>query len=516
MKSITTNTPYYNPTIPKICVIGRPNVGKSTLFNRLLGKRKSITDPTAGVTRDPVRSLWQCNGHDLVLVDTGGLTESRNYLDQLITSRSFSAAQDADVLILVLDVVEGITSDDEMFIKRLRGFSERLIVAVNKVDNEKRDQEVWNFHKLGFSRVLGVSATHGYGFEELREEILTVLAIVRDDSVYLTELYPDEPNDPQEQSDDQSSGPVAQDDADDLVDDGSQQEADENGQVPHDNELKASRPALLRGRERASSWDLSIAILGQPNTGKSTLVNLLTNSDMSIVSPVAGTTRDVIEGSFSYKDKVFRILDTAGIRRKARVHEDLEYYSVNRAIASIEEADVVFLMMDAEKGLVDQDKKIAQQIINHGRACILVLNKWDLLPNLPNQFAAVTDRVRYLFPVLSFAPVMAISALNAQGINELLAKAVSLHQQLLTRMDTGQLNSRLTHWLETTPPPTSKGALRWKMRYITQTSVHPLEFVIFVNRVDGFPESYLGFITNRLRTECGLSEVPFRVHLRAR
>ena len=258
-----------------------------------------------------------------------------------------------------------------------------------------------------------------------------------------------------------------------------------------------------------------MAILGQPNTGKSTLVNLLTGSDLSLVSPVAGTTRDVIEGSFLFEDKVFRILDTAGIRRKARVTEDLEYYSVNRAIASIPEADVVLLMIDADKGLTDQDKKIAAQIVNEGRGVIMVLNKWDLMENLPNQFNAVCDRMRYLFPVLGFAPIMAISAKQGDGIGALLKEALRLKQQLYTRIETGRLNNLLKKWVEHTPPPTTRGAMRWKLRYMTQISIHPLEFVVFANKTDGFPEAYLGYIINRLRTECGLKDVPLKIRLRA-
>jgi GTP-binding protein len=516
--------------------VGRPNVGKSTLFNRLLGSRKAITDPTPGVTRDPVRALWRLAGKPVVLLDTGGLTESKDYLDQLITQKSLKTAQDAQVLILVLDVQEGVTAEDQEFIRRMRPFTDRIILAINKVDNQQREANVYNFHTLGFKPVVGVSSAHGIGLDELVEAITERLkGLVGEDYFALDENAAEaavetgfDEADEDGAGNDEAGSFLSADDPDleeriiaeleGEVDDGLKP-GEKTGSGRHLRggpvTLRDGSPRVAIGADQQPAWDISIAILGQPNTGKSTLVNLLTGSDLSLVSPVAGTTRDVIEGSFLFEDKVFRILDTAGIRRKARVHEDLEYYSVNRAIASIPEADVVFLMIDADKGLTDQDKKIAAQIVNHGRGVIMVLNKWDLMENLPNQFNAVCDRMRYLFPVLGFAPIMAISAQKGEGIGPLLKEALRVKAQLYTRIETGRLNNLLKKWLEHTPPPTTKGAMRWKLRYMTQISIHPLEFVVFANKSEGFPESYLGYITNRLRQELGLKDVPLKIRLRA-
>jgi GTP-binding protein len=532
LASPTTNTPYFDPSIPKVCIVGRPNVGKSTLFNRLLGSRKAITDPTPGVTRDPIRSLWAIDGRPVVLLDTGGLTESKDYLDQLITQKSLKTAQDAQVLVLVLDVEEGVTAEDQEFIRRMRQFSDRIILAINKVDNAKREAAVWNFHSLGFKPVVGISSAHGLGLDDLVEAVSVRLEeqlggawteSAAADGWEVTETATDAAAWADE-------GEAA---ADEALDEGvlSADDPDLEERIIAELEdeslgsgrrlrggprtLRDGSPRVAIGADSKPAWDISIAILGQPNTGKSTLVNLLTGSELSLVSPVAGTTRDVIEGSFLFEDKVFRILDTAGIRRKARVTEDLEYYSVNRAIASIASADVVFLMIDAEKGLTDQDKKIAAQIVKEGRGVIMVLNKWDLMQNLPNQFTAVSDRIRYLFPVLGFAPILAISAQKGEGIGPLLKEALRLKKQLYTRVETARLNALLRKWVDHTPPPSTKGAMRWKLRYMTQISIHPLEFVLFANKSEGFPEAYLGHITNRLRLECGLKDVPLRIRLRS-
>lgn len=501
--------------------MGRPNVGKSTLFNRLVRARKAITDPTPGVTRDPVRSMWKVGGRPVVLLDTGGLTESKEYLDKLITEKSLKSAQEAQVLMLVLDVDVGVTGEDQEFIKRMRQFTDRIILVINKVDNAKREAAVHEFHRLGFKPVVAISATHGSGCIELVEAI----------GARLDELLGPWTGSSAEEADDFDDAELNEADGNSIViEHGTSADhpdledmviaelegeaADERARSFGSITLRDGSPRPALGADNKPAWDISIAILGQPNTGKSTLVNLLTGSDLSLVSPVAGTTRDVIEGSFRFDDKVFRILDTAGIRRKARVTEDLEYFSVNRAIASIEQADIVLLMIDADKGLTDQDKKIAAQIVNNGRGVIMVLNKWDLMQNLPNQFVAVCDRMRYMFPVLGFAPILAISAKNGEGIEVLLKDCLRLKNELYSRVETARLNNLLARWIANTPPPATKGASRWKLRYITQISVHPLEFVLFVNKVDHFPEAYLGHILNRLRTDCNLKDVPLKLRLR--
>ncbi len=443
--------------LPDVVIVGRPNVGKSTLFNRLVGRRLAITDKTPGVTRDPVSAEGEICGVNVRFVDTGGMTMEKGRIHELVTAKSFDVAARARCIVLLLDVTE-VTAEDEEFVERLRPFEDRIVVAVNKVDNPEREQAVWDYYRFGYAPVVGISAAHGHNIEDLREAVVERLNAV--------------------------AATMSQETA---------------GAVAPETQEPEPRP-------------IRIAVLGQPNTGKSTLANRLVGAEHSIVSEVPGTTRDVIESRFRHKGVEFEILDTAGIRRKSKVNEDIEYYSVNRAIGTIEQADIVFLMVDAPKGLAEQDKKIAGQVVKKGKGVIVVLNKWDLMEQVKNQFEAVEDRVRFLFPILNFAPVVPVSATNGTGISKLLGLAVQLHSELSTRIETGRLNQSLAHWLAETPPPS--GRKHWKVRYMTQVSTQPLNFVMFVSRVAGFPSSYVGYIQNRIRRDFGLLHVPLDIVLR--
>lgn len=437
-----------NKVLPKVVVVGRPNVGKSTLFNRLIRERKAITDPTPGVTRDPIESTCLIGEKEVLLIDTGGFKIERDDdFDELVSLKSLEMIEDADLLLFLMDINE-ITPEDEAFIELLRPHEEKLLVVANKVDTVEKENEIWNLYSYGFSSVIGISASHNRNIYELEEEIISKI---------------------------------------DFVD--------------------------IEGRVMPDSPDIRIAILGKPNAGKSTLSNALTQSANSLVSDIAGTTRDVVSGDFVHEGTKYRILDTAGIRRKKKVKEDVEYYSVNRAIKSIEEADIVFLMIDVEEGLTEQDKKIASQIVKHGKGVIMVLNKWDLLKEMANQFKAVEDRVRFLFPVLSFAPVMRISALKKKGFEDLLKMTNKIHRQLNKRIETSELNEALAEWQEFTPAPMVKGKVM-KARYLTQVSAEPLKFVLFVNRKQGFPDSYIRYIRNQIRKEFGFSLVPLDLEVK--
>lgn len=444
--------------LPLVAIVGRPNVGKSTLFNRMIGKRKAITDPTPGVTRDPVYERFDMDGIPVVLVDTGGYKPDMEVLDDLVVERSMEILQSADLILLVTDVTE-IQGEDEELVQRLRPYSKRIMLVVNKVDNTTREEDVWNFYSLGFENVVPLSAAHGSNFFELQET----------GGKMLKELSP---------------AKVAS--------------AVENGGAGSDFDPET---ATIR-----------ISILGQPNTGKSTLNNILTGEGRSIVSDIPGTTRDIIEGSFAYKGRNFSVTDTAGIRRKKKVGENIEYYSVNRAISSIDDCDVVLLMIDADKGLSEQDKKIANLIVRQGRGVILVLNKWDLLPDISNQEEAVKDRIRFLFPILGFAPMVPVSALEQDGIGRLLNTVINVYGQMNRRVETSALNKALDDWLYDYQPPGRQ--IRYKVKYITQAGTNPVHFILFVNRVKGFPADWVQYLKNRLRKDLGFHSIPIRVDLK--
>jgi len=431
--------------VPKVALVGRPNVGKSTLFNRLLRSRKAITDPTPGVTRDPIEADWVVEGHPVKLVDTGGYKTKGDDLDAKVTAKSIAKAKEADLILLILDLME-LTAEDEEFVRLLRPMSDKVVVILNKADGLERESLMGEFYSLGFSEYLCVSAAHNRRIDELEELIVARLKF-----------------------------------SDTVVED--------------------AQP------------DIKMAILGKPNAGKSTLVNRLTGLDLSIVSPEPGTTRDPVEGRFEYKGTSFRVLDTAGIRRRAKVGEDIEYYSVNRALKTIELSDVVVLLIDAVEGLSDQDKKIAYQIVKDGRGVILGMNKWDLLPKVKNQLEAYTDRVRFLFPVLDFAPVVPISAQDNTGIPELLSTVVKVNRQLHQRVETSKLNEMLKIWMEDIPTAQVRGVI-YKIRYLTQVSAMPVKFVAFGNHGRDTPESLTKYIVNKIRKDLGFQDVPLELNVK--
>lgn len=434
--------------LPLISIIGRPNVGKSTLFNRLIGKRRAITDPTAGVTRDPIPERWLLGNHHVTLVDSGGVKVEKEGLDFAVSEKSLSLLEISDIIIFLMDVTE-ITAEDQMLLEELRPYTDKVVLAVNKVDDTSRDDLVWNYFSYGYQRVVGISAAHGLGIEELEDTILGMLDLER------TEEIPDEPE------------------------------------------------------------TIKLAIMGKPNTGKSTLTNLLTGRDISIVSDIAGTTRDVMRGTFIYKGTEYTVLDTAGIRRKSKVEEDVEYYSVNRAIKTIDEADVVLLMIDVKEGLAEQDKKIAQLIVRRGKGIVLVLNKIDQLKGIGNELEAIKDRVRFLFPILNFAPLMPISALEGQDIGKLLDMVWQVWRQLNKRIDTSDVNEALKRWTTDQEPP--RGAAgHYKVLYGTQVSENPVRFLFFVNRISQFPDTYVSYLKNCIRKDFGFSYIPVEISLRER
>lgn len=435
-------------SLPVVVLAGRPNVGKSTLFNRLLGRRRAITDPTPGVTRDPVEADCFIAGMPLRLVDSGGFKlADREGLDKLVVEKTLDAIKKADLVILILDA-GGMTGEDEEFIELLRPFRSRLIAAVNKTEGGRLQAGAWNILSLGFEKVFMISAEHGDNIGELEQEIVRRLDF---------------------------SG----------VEEAAQEK----------------RP-------------IRIALLGKPNTGKSTLSNRLTSSNASIVSEIPGTTRDVVEGSFSWKSRDFVILDTAGIRRKARVTGNIEYYSVNRAIKTLNETDIVVLMIDAQEGLSDQDKKIAGLAHDKGRGIIMALNKWDAMPQVKNTFKAVCDKIHFFFGQMEYAPIVPLCATDGTGVDKLLNTAIQMYGQLNLSVETSRLNQALERWLAEYPPPSGPHT-RFKIKYAVQSSANPVNFIFFASRPRAVSAAYISYLRNRIRKDLGFSLVPVSVEMRA-
>ncbi|MDR3173331.1 MAG: ribosome biogenesis GTPase Der [Treponema sp.] len=438
--------------LPVVVLAGRPNVGKSTLFNRLAHKRRAITDPTPGVTRDPVGADIFINGNPLRLIDTGGFKLSREDpafrdLDDLVVERTEETLARSDLIVLLLEAGD-LTAEDEEFIGILRPYQDRLLVAVNKTEGGRREAETWNLLRYGFGEIYHISAEHGDNVGDLERAIT--------------------------------------------------------------ERLDFSRVLLDEGETRP----IRVALLGKPNTGKSTLSNRLTASQASIVTDIPGTTRDVVEGGFFYKNRPFITLDTAGIRRKPKVTENIEYYSVNRAIKTIDEADIVFLLIDAAEGLTDQDKKIAALAHDKGRGIILVLNKWDTVPVVKNNFQAVTDRIHFLFGQMEYAPIVPISARDGTGVDKLLDAALGMYRELTRRLDTAPLNQALERWLAEYPPPAAPQA-RFKIKYAVQVSDNPVKFIFFVSRPQAVGQAYISYLKNKIRKDLGFSHIPIGIELRS-
>jgi len=438
--------------LPTVVIAGRPNVGKSTLFNRFLHRRIAIVNDRPGVTRDPVEATAFLHDNPIHLVDTGGYKLTRDIgtkeaeLDDYVVEKSLDMIEKADVVILVLEAGV-ITGEDEEFILRMRPYWKKLIAAVNKTEGGKNEAEAWNYAKYGFDELIFISAEHGDRFGEL-------------------------------------------------------------------SDLVESRCDFSKVKVLSADRPIKIAILGKPNTGKSTLSNRLTHSENSIVCDYAGTTRDVVEGEFEYAGRKFKVLDTAGIRRKAKVTDDVEYYSVNRAIKTLDECDVVFLMIDAVEGLAEQDKKICSLAYEKGRAIIFVLNKWDLRENKDTKAVkAAQENINIMFAHMDFAPILPLSAIDGKGVKDLLNTTIALYEQLTTTIGTAALNNALQDWLDRYPPPASKTA-HFKIRYMTQISSNPVSFIIFATRPEVVPETYVTYLKNRIREDLGFDQIPVQLEMK--
>ena len=436
---------------PLVTIVGRPNVGKSTLFNRLLARRRAITAATPGVTRDVVEEETAIAGVPFRLLDTGGIGDDAGEFGAAVAERALAAAGDAAAIMLVVEAA-GLTAEDEGLADLLRAASDRVVVVVNKIDHPGRDAALWDFYRLGYETVIGVSAAHGRNVPALQEELARRIA-------------------------------------------------------------RRPPPAEAGAAGQPDTPVIRLVIGGKPNTGKSTLLNRLLGEERALVSATPGTTRDPLSGRLVHGSAEIELVDTAGMRRRSKVQDAVEYYAVNRGAAALADADVAVLLVDANEGLAEQDKRIAAIAIRRGVAVLIGLSKWDLLDERPNLSAAMVDRIRFQFPLLHFAPVVPLSGLTGFGVDAMLTKAVDLHRQLNLTITTGKLNQAIARWAREYVP-TSRGR-EIRVRYATQTGTNPVRFVCFLNHARGASAAYRRFLENRIRRELGFSEVPLTVEFRA-
>ncbi len=432
---------------PVVALVGRPNVGKSTLFNKLIGKRVSIVDDTPGVTRDRVYGECEWRSKKISLVDTGGIETAKT--DDVITTeirRQAELAIDlADVIVFVVDVRAGLVSSDKEIAGILKKSGKPVILCANKSDNVGTpDYNFYEFYNLGLGDPIQVSSVHGHGTGDLLDEIFKNL--------------------PEFDSEEEEEF-------------------------------------------------ISVAVIGKPNVGKSSLINYISGYERSIVSDVAGTTRDTIDTRISNKFGKYNFIDTAGIRRQSKVNEKIEKYSVMRAKLAVERADVCIIMIDAQEGATEQDTKIAGLAHEAGKACIILVNKWDALSKDDKTMDNYKKKLKEDFSFMSYAPILFASVKTGQRIQDIFESVNKVSQFNSMRISTGTLNDVLARALAKTPPPTHKGK-RLKIYYMTQVSTKPPTFVFFVNKADLLHFSYQHYIENNLRQTFGFIGTPIRFVIR--
>ncbi len=427
-------------------IVGRPNVGKSTIFNRMIGERKSIVEDTPGVTRDRIYGKVEWLTQEFRLIDTGGIQLADQPFQEEIRMQVEIAVDEADVIIFVVNGKEGITNDDEYIARMLQRSEKPVILAVNKVDNAEMQANIYEFYNLGIGDPIAISGVHGIGIGDILDEVL--------------KSFPDK-----------------------KVDD-------------------------YEGMTK-------FCLIGRPNVGKSSLVNALLKEDRSIVSQIEGTTRDAIDTPFHHEDKDYVVIDTAGIRKRGKVYEAIEKYSVLRAMSAIERSDVVLVVLDGELGIREQDKHVAGYAHEAGKGVILVYNKWDTVEKDEQTMNQITKKLRQEFIYLDYAPVLFVSAKSGQRVNELLPLIDEVHDFSLLRIQTNILNEVIMDAQLVTPPPTHKGQ-RLKIYYASQVAVAPPTIVLFVNDPSLLHFSYQRYLENRLREAFGFTGTTLRIIARER
>ena len=436
--------------LPLIALVGRPNVGKSSLFNRLAKSQKAIVDPTPGVTRDRHYEKVAWDDKTFLLVDTGGIeaTEQQDQINRLIQEQTRQAIEEADIILFLLDGREGVMPDDLKVVELLRRSDKEVHYLVNKIDDPSQEQRLLlPFYELGVERLWPFSAAHGFGVSDFFSYLAEGLAAAPEE-----ELPPE---------------------------------------------------------------TIRIAFLGRPNVGKSSLVNRLVGEERMVVSNVPGTTRDSVDTLLERKGRHYLLIDTAGIRRKGKVQEKIEKFSVMGALRALERCDLAFILIDAEEGITEQDTKVIGYCMERGRACLLLINKWDLIANDAKRQKQLREEVERATHFIGFAPVHRVSALAGTGVAKLFPLIDQVYSQYGQEFSTARLNKVLTAALAVHNPPMHQGR-RLKFYYVTQVATRPPTFVMFVNYPKGVHFSYYRFLVNQFREQLGLDKTPLKILLRER
>ena len=435
---------------PIVAIIGRPNVGKSTFFNRVTKSRDALVENFPGVTRDRIYGDARWNDLDFTLIDTGGFTEVMDDFAPQIRLQVQLALEDADVVIFMLDGKGGISPFDQDILQMLRAITKPVMVVVNKIDGIEQEKGIYDFYSLGIEDPYPVSSEHGYGMHDFLDSLVEQLSKILTSSA----------GDPTEDT-------------------------------------------------------IGIAVVGRPNVGKSSLINAILGKDRHLVSDIPGTTRDAVDSEFQKDGRRYRFIDTAGIRRKGKVRQKLEKFSVIKALRSLDRCDVALMVIDADAGITEQDINIAGYAYDRGCGCIFLLNKWDLVEKDSNTAKKFQDKVKEAAKFLNFAPVLTISALTGTRVRKIFDLVDSVYKQFDTRVGTGQLNRIIEKATQKNEPSLVRGK-RLKFYYATQITTKPPTFVCFVNYPKAVHFSYERYLVNQIRMGTGLNQTPLRLFFRQR
>lgn len=434
---------------PIVAVVGRPNVGKSTLFNKLVGERIAIVEDTPGVTRDRIIADAEWQNHHFTLIDTGGIEPHTkdNILLQMRVQAEL-AIDMADLIVLLVDGREGMTASDLEVANMIRKHSKNVLLAVNKVDSQQLENNIFEFYNLGIGEPIAISAEQGLGLGDFLDEVIERVKKVYDEDA---------------QEDD----------------------------------------------------NLKIAVIGKPNAGKSTLINKMVGHDRLIVSDVPGTTRDAIDTEVRFNGRDYTLIDTAGLRKKKKIYEDIERYSIVRAIAAVDRSDVVLVLIDGEKGVTEQDAKIAGIAHNRSKPSIIIVNKWDIVEKDTRTMDKMKREIRDTLSFIDYAPILFISAKTGQRVSKIYETIDFVKSQTEKRITTGKLNEAMTEFIMMKQPPTKSGR-RLKIFYASQTGVNPPTFVVFVNDATLMHFSYQRYLENKIRDTFDFDGTPIRFFVRER